>query len=117
MNPEKPSYSGLSLTSWLFVGIFAVLAVVPFLGFLGWILVWPVMLVVVILAIMILTRGGTAQGIVLILISIFVLPFWAFFAPVISSVIASPAIEEHEDPGIDNLLEGVEVPEVLPDPE
>ena len=32
-------------------------------------------------------------------------------------IIASPAIEEHEDPGIDNLLEGVEVPEVLPDPE
>jgi hypothetical protein len=114
MSAEKQSYRGLAWTSWVLVVSFLILAVIPFLGFL----VWPIMLIVVILAIIILTRGGTAQGIFLILISVFVLPFWAFLAPIVSSAIVTPPVEDHEDPGIDDLMEGIEVPlnpDALPD--
>jgi len=109
MSAEKQSYRGLAWTSWVLVVAFLIFAVIPFLGFLSWFLVWPIVLIVI-LAIIILTRGGTAQGIFLILISVFVLPLWAFFAPIISSAIVTPEVEHLEDPGIENLMEGIEVP-------
>ena len=110
MSAEKQSYRGLAWTSWVLVVAFLIFAVIPFLGFLSGFLVWPIVLIVLILAIIILTRGGTAQGILLILISVFVLPLWAFFAPIISSAIVTPEVEHLEDPGIENLMEGIEVP-------
>jgi len=110
MSAEKQSYRGLAWTSWVLVVAFLIFAVIPFLGFLSWFLVWPIVLIVLIQAIVILTRGGTAQGIFLILISVFVLPLWAFFAPIISSAIVTPVVENLEDPGIENLMEGIEVP-------
>ena len=114
MSTEKQSYRGLAWTSWILVAAVLILGVIPFISFFGWFLVLPIMLVVVILAIIILTRGGTAQGIFLILISVFVLPLWAFFAPIVSSVVfsalTSEPVENHEDPGIEDLMEGVEVP-------
>ena len=106
MSAEKQSYRGLAWTSWVLVVAFLIFAVIPFLGFL----VWPIVLIVLILAIIILTRGGTAQGVFLILISVFVLPLWAFFAPIMSSAIVTPEVEHLEDPGIENLMEGIEVP-------
>ena len=110
MSAEKQSYCGLAWTSWVLVVGFLIFAVIPFLGFLSWFLVWPIVLIVLILAIIILTRGGTAQGVFLILISVFVLPLWAFFAPIMSSAIVTPEVEHLEDPGIENLMEGIEVP-------
>ena len=110
MSAEKQSYRGLAWTSWVLVVAFLIFAVIPFLGFLSWFLVWPIVLIVLILAIIILTRGGTAQGVFLILISVFVLPLWAFFAPIISRAIVTPEVEHLEDPGIENLMEGIEVP-------
>lgn len=111
MEPEKKSYRGLTLTSWIFIVGFIILAAIPVLGFLGWILVWPVMIIVLILAIITLTRGGTAHGIILILCGVCVLPVWAIFAPIISSAIFGAKVEAIENPGIPA---GLDIPEDIP---
>lgn len=111
MTLEKKSYRGLTLTSWFLIVGFIILATIPVLVFLGWILVWPVMIIVLILAIITLTRGGAAHGVVLIICGVCVLPVWAIFAPIVSSVIFGSIVDEIENPGIEELMEGIDVPE------
>lgn len=111
MTPKKKSYRVLTFTSWIFIVGFIILAAIPVLGFLGWILVWPVMIIILILAIITLTRGGTAHGIILILCGVCVLPVWALFAPIVSSSILGATVEAIEDPGIPA---GLNIPEDIP---
>ena len=79
-------WRGLAKMGWLLLGSACALALVPFLGFASWLIVFPVLLVTVILAKIIISRGGTGQGILLILTCIFIVPPFVFCAPFLSSL-------------------------------
>jgi uncharacterized protein DUF4339 len=87
------SYKGMVAASWILLGATFVISLVPILGCGSWILVWPVALATLIMAIVILTRGGTAQGILLIIASVLIVPV-ALVAPVITTAALGVSSEE-----------------------
>ena len=89
------SYKGMVVTSWILLGFTFVISLVPILGCGSWILVWPVAVATFIMAIVILTRGGKTQGILLIVASVLIVPV-ALVAPVISVAVLGVSISERE---------------------
>ena len=69
---------------WSLLGVTLVISFIPILGCGSWILVWPVVVAAIILGIMTITRGGTGQGVALIIASIVLVPV-ALIAPIIST--------------------------------
>jgi hypothetical protein len=74
--PAAPAggYKTLSLVSWILLGVTFFISFVPFLGCGTWILAWPVAVAAIIMGIIILTRGGTGQGILVILAGVLIVP-------------------------------------------
>lgn len=72
----------LAMVSWILLGVTLVISFIPVLGCGSWILMWPVAVAVIIMGIIILTRGGTGQGIGMILGAVLLVPlsFLAQFA-------------------------------------
>jgi hypothetical protein len=89
------SYRGMAITSWILLIFTGLLAIVPLLGYASALLVWIVAPLVIIFAIIILTRGGKGQGIFLIVLAILLIP-WSFLAPTISSVILLGSVNAKE---------------------
>ncbi|MEY2490805.1 MAG: hypothetical protein QOC70_2747 [Verrucomicrobiota bacterium] len=83
----------MAIASWILLGLTFVISLVPILGCGSWILVWPVALATLIMAIVILTRGGTAQGILLIIASLLIVPV-ALVAPIITTAALGVSSEE-----------------------
>ena len=87
---EAPKdYRGLTKTSWILLSIACLVSLIPFVGFASWFIAGPVFLATFILSIIILTRGGTLQGILVMLFSMFVAPVIVICAPFVSSFVAS----------------------------
>lgn len=84
--PERPGYSGLAWASWITMGVCCLLAIIPGFGFL----VWAVVAVAAVLAFVcggiIISRGGTLHGIMIILAGVFTFLF-GLIAPIVSSVL------------------------------
>ena len=100
--PQDPAaYRALSIASWILIILTCGLSLVPLLGFASWVIAVPVFLATFIMAIIILTRGGTLQGILLLLTSILFGPGIVAVAPFISSAIgiggAVTAAAVHEE--------------------
>lgn len=74
--PTAPSggYKTLSLVSWILLGITFFISFIPFLGCGSWILAWPVAVAAIIMGIIVVTRGGTGQGILIILAGVLIVP-------------------------------------------
>ena len=74
--PATPvgGYKTLSLVSWILLGVTFVISFIPFLGCGTWILAWPVAIAAIIMGIIVLTRGGTGQGILIILAGVLIVP-------------------------------------------
>lgn len=74
--PATPAggYKTLSLVSWILLGVTLVISFIPFLGCGTWILAWPVAVAAIIMGIIVLTRGGTVQGILIILAGVLIVP-------------------------------------------
>lgn len=64
----------LSMVSWILLGITAVISFIPFLGCGTWFLVWPVAIAALIMGIIVIARGATGQGILILLASILIVP-------------------------------------------
>ncbi len=92
--PAK-SYKGMALTSWILIIITGLLAIIPVLGYISLLLVWIIAPLVIIFAIVILTRGATGQGILLILLAILLIP-WSFLAPTVSTLLLGASINTQE---------------------
>jgi hypothetical protein len=71
--PRGP-YKTLSLVSWVLLGLTFFVSFIPFLGCGSWLLAWPVAVAAIIMGIMVLTRGGTVQGILIILAGVLIVP-------------------------------------------
>lgn len=70
----RGGYKTLSLVSWVLLGLTFFISFIPFLGCGSWILAWPVAVAAIIMGIIILTRGGTLQGIFIILAGVLLVP-------------------------------------------
>ena len=66
--PARPSaaYKTMAMIGWILLGVTLLISFIPVLGCGTWILVWPVAVAAIILGIVVMTRGGTGQGIALI---------------------------------------------------
>ncbi|HYJ03703.1 MAG TPA: GYF domain-containing protein [Chthoniobacterales bacterium] len=73
---QRPSggYKTLSLVSWILLGLTFFISFIPFLGCGTWILAWPVAVAAIIMGIIMMTRGGTGQGILIILAGVLIVP-------------------------------------------
>jgi hypothetical protein len=71
---QLTNYKGVAKAGWICLAIGFVFAFIPVVG---WFVVGPMMLVGIILGIVVMTRGGTGHGIVLILCALLVLPILA----------------------------------------
>ena len=70
----RGGYKTLSLVSWVLLGLTFFISFIPFLGCGSWILAWPVAVAAIIMGIIVLTRGGTLQGILIILAGVLIVP-------------------------------------------
>ena len=70
----RGGYKTLSLVSWVLLGLTFFISFIPFLGCGSWILAWPVAVAAIIMGIIVLTRGGTMQGILIILAGVLIVP-------------------------------------------
>ena len=96
--PHQPvqSYKGMAIASWILLGLTALLSIVPVLGFGAWLLAFIVIPVAFILAIVILTRGGKAQGVLILITSVVILPVFILVAPLASTLILGASVSERE---------------------
>ena len=60
--------------SWILLGVTFVISFIPFLGCGTWILAWPVAVAAIIMGIIVLTCGGTGQGILIIIAAVLIVP-------------------------------------------
>jgi hypothetical protein len=86
----------MAVTGWILLGITALLSIVPVLGFGAWLLALIVVPVAFILAIVILTRGGKTQGILIMVTAVVVLPVFILVASLSSTLILGAAVSERE---------------------
>jgi uncharacterized protein DUF4339 len=86
--PASPSaaYKTMAMIGWILLGATLLISFIPILGCGTWILVWPVAVAAIILGIVVMTRGGTGQGIALIIASIMLVPV-ALVAPILSTAL------------------------------
>jgi hypothetical protein len=90
------SYKGMAIASWILLGLTALLSIVPVLGFAAWFLAFIVIPVAFVLAIVILTRGGKTQGILILVTSVVVLPVFILVASLTSTIILGASVSERE---------------------
>lgn len=95
----QPCYRGLVKSSWILLGSTALLSLVPVLGFAAWVIAGTVALITVILAIITLSRGGTRDGIFVLLTTLFVFPVFILVAPLVSTGTAAAAASPESKPG------------------
>jgi hypothetical protein len=80
-------YKSLVLISWGLIIATALLSIIPVLGCASWILFVPVFIACVVMGIVILNRGGTRDGALILIASILVLPAFTFVAPIVTTAL------------------------------
>ena len=94
--PVVKSYKGMAIISWILMIVTCLIAIIPVIGFATWIFALIVVPLVVIFAIVILTRGGTGHGIVLLIAAIVLMPGWLLLAPVVSTLVLGASVTAKE---------------------
>ncbi len=92
---DGQGYSGPARAAWILLFITCGISIVPFLGFGAWFVAVPVLLTTFILSIVVLSRGGTAQGLLLLLMTIVGAPLFISIAPLISSLGTAASSSSH----------------------
>jgi hypothetical protein len=65
----------LTTVSWVLLGLTALVSLIPFVGCGAWMLGWAVAVAAIIMGILVITRGGTGQGIMIIVGGVLIVPF------------------------------------------
>jgi hypothetical protein len=98
-NTTKPSSpKGLIIASWIMIGGTCLIAMIPGIGFVTWLIAFPVLLATFILGIIALTKGGTLQGILILLTSLIVAPIFIAIAPLVMTAGAIAASDTSGTP-------------------
>lgn len=74
VQPPRSGYRTLAVVSWVLLGITFVVSFIPLIGCGAWFLVWPVAVAAIIMGIITVVRGGTAQGVFIILAAVLIVP-------------------------------------------
>lgn len=82
----------LAKIAWLLIILACGLAMLPFLGFISWLVATPVLTATLILSIVVMYRGGVIQGGILLALSVVVAPLFIFLAPTLSSTVGMAAL-------------------------
>jgi len=92
-------YSGMVKAGWILLGLTTFLAFIPVFGFGTWLVGGMIALVTITLAIIILARGGTRDGILLLMVTFFVFPVAVFLGPLVSTLsVAAAAAGSNSEP-------------------
>ena len=96
-NPAK----GVIIASWVMIGVSCVASMIPVLGFAVWLVAGPILLITFILGIVVLAKGGTLQGILILLASLIGAPACILVFPIVSSLLglggAAAVASAHHD--------------------
>lgn len=95
--PPPRSAGGVSLASWILLALCCLGSIIPGLGFGVWLIAIPVLLVTFILGIIAITRGGTFQGILILVATLIVVPLFVLIAPIITTGAAISAAAEQAE--------------------
>lgn len=109
MSNGSTDYSAPARTGWILLFLTCGLSLIPFFGFASWIIAGPMLIAAFVLAIVVLSRGGTGSGILLLLFSVVIAPVFILCAPFITTALgiggaaattaaAAPAIEAATQP-------------------
>jgi hypothetical protein len=80
------NYKTMARVGWILLGVTLLISCIPILGCGAWILVWPVAIAAIILGIITMSRGGTGQGIGLIIAAILLVPLVGII-PIVSTAL------------------------------
>lgn len=94
--PLARSYTGFAVASWLLLGLTALVALVPVIGFATWLMAIIVIPLAIVFAIIILSRGGKGQGIFLIVAAVGLMPVFLLVAPVVSTLLLGASVSAEE---------------------
>jgi len=87
-NQQKKDYKGAVIASWVMIILTCLVALIPGVGFLTWVIGAPILLITFILGIIVLSKGGTMQGVVILLMSLIVAPIFLVVAPLVTTSLA-----------------------------
>ena len=85
--PDRPG--GMIRACWILLLATCAVSFIPGFGFAAWIFGIPVLLATFILSIIILTKGATTQGVLILLGTVIFAPAIIFLAPIITTLIVS----------------------------
>ena len=103
----RSNYKTLARVSWALLGITFVVSIIPFIGCATWALVWPVAVATIIMGIIILVRGGTGQGIMVILAAVLIVPL-CLLGQFLSLALFGGTVERREQTQIMENLRTIE---------
>lgn len=107
--PAAPSggFKTLSVVSWVLLGVTFFISFIPFLGCGSWVLAWPVAVAAIIMGIIVLTRGGTGQGILIILAGVLIVPL-SFFGQFASLALFGGTVDRQQQTQVLGNLRAIE---------
>ena len=73
------------MASWALLAICCSASLIPGLGFAVWFVAAPVLLITFVLGIIAISRGGTLQGMLILVASLIVVPVFVFVAPIVTT--------------------------------
>ena len=88
-----PGYKNLVLISWILLGGCALLSVIPVIGCLSWVMFIPIFITTIVLGIITLSRGGTRDGVLILVASIVILPAFTLVVPILTTALLGKATE------------------------
>ena len=109
MSNGSNDYSAPARTGWILLFLTCGISLIPVFGFASWLIAGPMLIAAFVLAIVVLSRGGTGSGILLLLFSVVIAPVFIFCAPFITTALgiggaaattaaAAPAIKASIEP-------------------
>lgn len=81
------NYKGLTRAAWIIIGVICLIALIPAVGLLTWFIAIPVLVATFVLGIIAITKGGTLQGVLILLVSLVVAPVYLLIAPMLSTFV------------------------------
>ena len=90
------NYKGVALAAWIIIGVTCFIALIPAIGLLTWFIAIPVLLATFVLGIIAITKGGTLQGVLILLVSLIVAPAYLLITPMASTFIFAMVFGERQ---------------------
>jgi hypothetical protein len=91
MQQSLADYKGVARAAWILLLLVCLISLIPILGFAAWFIAGPVLLTSFILGVIAISRGGTLQGVLILLCAVIAAPIFIIVAPLVTSAIGIQA--------------------------